>query len=66
MNVDKLKGKIVERGYSISTFCDAIDMPRVTLYRRLNQGGDDFTIGEVKKIVKGLNLDCREAMDIFL
>ena len=66
MNVDKFKGKVVEKGFTLGTFCDAVDIPRVTLYRRLTKGGDDFTIGEVKKIVNGLDLSNTEAIEIFL
>lgn len=66
LNVDKFKGKVVEKGFTLGTFCDAVDIPRTTLYRRLTKGGDDFTIGEVKKIVNGLNLSNTEAIEIFL
>jgi len=66
LNVDKFKGKVVEKGFTLGTFCDAVDIPRVTLYRRLTKGGDDFTIGEVKKIVNSLELSNTEAIEIFL
>lgn len=66
MNVLKLKGKIVENGLTLTAFSEKIKIPYATLYRRLENEGADFTIGEVERIVSALNLSTNEAIDIFL
>lgn len=65
VNVNKLKGKIVEHGMSISEFALKIGVDRATLYRRLGSDGRDFTIEEADLIVKELELSCSEASAIF-
>lgn len=65
VNVNKLKGKIVECGLNISELAEKIGMDRSTLYRRLNSDGKYFTIEEADLISKGLNLTCKEACTIF-
>ena len=66
MNINKLKGKIVERGYNNLTFSEAIGMPIATYNRRIASDGVDFTIGEVETIVEKLSLSANEASEIFL
>lgn len=66
MNILKLKGKIVENGLTLSAFSEKIKIPYTTLYRRLENGGADFSIGEIERIVSVLNLTPSEAIDIFL
>lgn len=66
VNVPKLKGKIIENGFTNSRFAKAINMPYATFFRRIENNGEDFTIGERERIVKVLNLTGREATDIFL
>ena len=58
VNVNKLKGKIVECGLRIGK-------DRATLYRRLNSDGKDFTIEEADLIAKTLNLTYSEVNAIF-
>jgi len=65
VNVNKLKGKIVECGMSTSELALKMGIDRATLYRRLNSDGKDFTIGEADLIVKELALSCSEANAIF-
>lgn len=65
VNVNKLKGKIVECGMSTSELASKIGIDRATLYRRLNSDGKDFTIEEADLIVQELELSCSEAKAIF-
>lgn len=65
VNVNKLRGKIVECGTSIAELALKIGMDRATLYRRFNSGGRDFTIEEADLIAKELNLSCSDASEIF-
>jgi Helix-turn-helix. len=65
VNVNKLKGKIVECGLSIEELAKRIGKDRATLYRRLNSDGKDFTIEEADLIAKTLNLTYSEVNAIF-
>lgn len=65
VHVNKLKGKFVENGYKMTDIADQIGMDRATLYRRLKDGGDDFTVKEVMDLSKILNLDGDEINEIF-
>lgn len=66
INVNKLKGKIVENGLSVKELALKIGIDRSTFYRKLatNQG-ETFTVREVNLICKYLNLSKDEAMEIF-
>ena len=65
MDIMKLKGKIVERGYNVERLATQIGVDRSTLYRKLD-GGDKITIGEAQKIKAVLGLNSDEASSIFL
>ncbi len=65
VNVDKLRGKIVEKRMTVESIAIATDITASTLYRRLNTGGGAFTIEEVTKIASVLALTADEVNDIF-
>jgi len=65
ININKLKGKIVERGMSVGTLAPQVGIDKATFYRKLQNGGEDFTIREVGLIVDALELNLVEANDIF-
>ena len=65
VNVNKLKGKLVENGMNVESAAEKIGMDRATLYRRLANNGEDFTIGEADAISKILGLNREEVNDIF-
>lgn len=65
MNINKLKGKIVENGLNIEQVADMIGVDRSTFYRKLNNA-DKITIGEAVKIKDALSLSDGDAYDIFL
>jgi len=65
MNINKLKGKIVEKGMNISQLAEKMRIDRSTLYRKLNNNGDTLTIKEANAIVEILGLDDKEATSIF-
>lgn len=65
MNVNKLKGKIVENGMNVEKLAEAIGTERSALYRKLNDA-DRITIGEAVKIKAALSLTDAEAYEIFL
>lgn len=65
MNINKLKGKIVENGMNVETLASIIGVDRSSLYRKLNNG-EKLTIGEAIKIKGALELTDSEACEIFL
>ncbi|MCY7156226.1 XRE family transcriptional regulator [Streptococcus pasteurianus] len=64
VNVQKLKGKIMERGTTQEALAKTLRIDRSTFYRKMRQGGN-FTIKEVNLIVSALHLSKDEAMSIF-
>ena len=65
MNINKLRGKIVERGMTVPELAVEINVDRSSLYRKLNNF-EKVTIGEAIKIKAALNLSDSDALDIFL
>lgn len=66
MNVNKLKGKIVENGLNVSQLASSIGIDMTTMYRKLTSNGDTLTISEAEKISKVLNLSMEDVNAIFL
>ena len=64
MNTNKLRAKIVERGYNVGTFADKLGVNRSNMYKKLENGR--FLISEVKDIKNALSLTNEEAIEIFL
>ena len=65
MDLNKLKGKIVEKGWNVETLAEQIGVDRSSMYRKLNNF-EKITIGEAKKITVALELTNEEASFIFL
>lgn len=65
VNILKLKAKLVETANNVESLAKYIGIDRSTLYRRLDGGGQDFTIGEADKICQALSLTAEEANRIF-
>lgn len=65
VNVNKLKGKAVEKGISLKDLADAAGITISTFYRRMAEGGETFTIKEVRLIAQRLGLDEAETNEIF-
>lgn len=65
MNVNKLKGKIVEKGMNVDEVSLKMGVDRSTIYRKLNNNGETFTVREVKQIVSILELTQEEVTSIF-
>lgn len=65
-NMQKLKGKIVEKDTTIEAVAKAIGMDRTTFFRKMKNQGLSFSIGEVHKMVDAIPLTFDEAKDIFL
>lgn len=65
VNVNKLKGKIVENGLTIATLAQKIGIDRATLYRKLSNNGETMLIKDANAIISVLGLSADEAMAIF-
>ncbi len=64
MNIPKLRGKMVEMGFSVESLATEIGIDKSTLYRKLDNG-EKFTVGEAQKIRNALDLTNDEASAIF-
>ena len=65
VNVNKLKGKIVERGLTVEKLAETVGVEKGTIYRKISNDGLSFTIGEANLICRALQLDGQEATAIF-
>ena len=65
MNVNKLRGKIVEKGYNVERLANEVGMDKSSLYRKLNNKGETLTIREANLICEVLELSTEEAVAIF-
>lgn len=64
MNLNKLKGKIVENGLNIPKVAEKLEINPKTFYRRLNSG--KVTVEDAAKMKEFLHLSNEEAIEIFL
>ena len=64
-NVDKLKGAIKEKRLTPEKVAESIGIDKSTMYRKLSNGGDDFTIRQADAITRVLGLSAKEAQAIF-
>ncbi|MBO6266811.1 MAG: helix-turn-helix transcriptional regulator [Synergistaceae bacterium] len=65
VNVNKLKGKIVENGLSVAGLAAKIGIDRATLYRKLSNNGETMLVKDANNIAAALNLSADEALAIF-
>jgi DNA-binding phage protein len=63
MNVNKLKGKLVEKSMNTAVLAEKLGISRATIYRKMRDGS--FTVGEATAISKALSLTADEAHAIF-
>ena len=63
VNVQRLKGKIVEKKSTQELVADAMGMNRTTFYRKMKNGGN--TVGDIHKMIMCIPLTKEEAIDIF-
>ena len=63
LNVNKLKGKMVEKGFTIEKLSNSLGINPSTFYRKLKN--NSFEIGEADEIVEALGLSAFDATEIF-
>lgn len=64
MNIDRLKGKMVEKGLNVERFAEIIGTNRASLYRKLKEA-EKISIGEAIRMKEALGLTATEATEIF-
>jgi DNA-binding Xre family transcriptional regulator len=64
VDLNKLKGKIVEKETTQEAIADQIGIDRSTFYRRIKNG--KLLVGDIHKICEALHLSTSEAVEIFL
>ena len=65
VNVPMLKGKVVEKGFTLEKVAEKIGIDRSTMSRKLSNSGEDFTIKQADALVNLLELTSSEATAIF-
>lgn len=63
VNINKLRGKMVENGIKVSELAAVLNMNTATLYRKLESG--NFTVKEAQDIAKTLKLNIDDVNNIF-
>lgn len=64
VNVNRLKGVIVEKGKTQQQVAEEIGIDRSTFYRKMKDGGN-FSVGEASKMAETIPLTDFEAISIF-
>lgn len=64
VNVNKLRGKMVEYEYNVERLANETNIDKAKLYRRF-QNPEEFTIREANQIINILNLTPDEIIAIF-
>lgn len=64
-NINKLKGKITEKGYKIDCLAREIGIGETTMRRKINQENSDFYVHETLMIKEKLELSLVDYLDIF-
>lgn len=65
MDANKLKTKLSEKGFSISTVANLMNIRGSSLHKKLN-GNDSMTVYDAMCLKEILDLTNAEALDIFL
>jgi len=65
LNINKLKGKIVERGMNVGDLAELLGVNKSTVYRKLQNEGQTLTIAQVDAIANVLELTGEEVNAIF-
>ena len=65
VNTEKLRAMMKEKNITVASAAKAMNMDDATFYRRMNTGGEKFTVGEVVKLAEVLNMEKATFQDIF-
>ena len=65
VNINKLKGKIIENGLNVEQIAVIVGVDRSTMYRKMDESGRNMTIKDASILSKALNLSADEVNSIF-
>ena len=65
VNVNKLKGKMVENGLNMEALAKKIGINKSSLYRKMNDGCKTMLLKDAHSIAAALNLSSEETVSIF-
>lgn len=65
VNVERLKTALKDKNITIERVACELSVDPATIYRRFNRQGEKFTVEEVAKLSKLLNLDGKTMQNIF-
>ena len=65
VNINKLKGKIIENGLNVEQVAVIVGVDRSTMYRKMEDSGRNMTIKDATILSKALNLSAAEVNSIF-
>lgn len=65
VNINRLRQALAARSISYEDAARAIGVDRATFYRRIERAGAKFTVEEVEKLSRLLNMDRQTMNDIF-
>ena len=65
VNIQKLKGKMVENGVSVEKMAEIIGVNRSTMYRKLDPNGKNISIKEATIMARELKMSFSEVNEIF-
>ena len=65
VDIQKLKGRIVEKSKNVNDVVKEIGIDKSTLYRKIKAGGVSLTVKEVNAIAKCLQLSYDDVRTIF-
>ena len=66
VNLKKLKLKLKEKGLSVEDVSKTMGINRATLYRKIKNDGETFTVRDIDKLSRVLGLQVDEINEIFL
>lgn len=65
VNINKLRGKMVECGMNMEQMAEVIGVDKSTMYRKMNKNGNNISIKEASLMAQTLGLSYSEVNDIF-
>ena len=65
VNLKKLKLKLKEKGLSVEDVSKTMGINRATLYRKIKNDGETFTVRDIDKLSRILGLQVYEINEIF-
>ena len=65
VNINRLREAMNQKSISMEDAAKAIGIGRATFYRRIEKAGTKFTVEEVDKLSKLLDMDSATMQDIF-